>query len=107
MRLSWLKYSNLDQTCLKIPEDVFDQDHSRIDDNAEIDGADGQQVRILAAHDENDDAEEQRKWNIDADDDRAAQVSEKDPLNQKDQDAAEDEIVQYRLVVTETRMVRS
>ena len=81
---------------LKVAEDVLDQDDRRIDDDAEVDGADRQQVGILAAHHQNDDAEEQRKRNVDADDDGAAQVAEKDPLDQKNQNAAEDEIVQHR-----------
>ena len=37
------------------------------------------------------------KGNIDADDDGAAQVAEKDPLNEEDQQAAEDEVVQHRV----------
>ena len=43
--------------------------------------------------DEDDDAEEQRERNIGADDDGAAQIAKEQPLNEKNQQAAEDEIV--------------
>ena len=54
------------------------------------------QVGVLVVQHQNDDAEEQREWNVGADDDRAAQVAEKYPLNDKDQQAAEDQVVQHR-----------
>ncbi len=56
---------------------------------------------------QDDDGEEQRERNVDADDDGAAQIAEKDPLDEKDQQTAEDEIVQDRVVVTVTSVVRS
>ena len=46
---------------LEIPVDILDQDHGGIDDDAEIDGADGQQIGVLAAQRQDDDAEEQRE----------------------------------------------
>ena len=92
---------------LEIPIDVLDQDHRGIDDDAEIDGADRQQVGVLAAQHQDDDAEEQRERNVDADDDGAAQIAEEDPLDEEDQQAAEDEVVQHRAVVTATSEVRS
>ena len=46
---------------------------------------------------QDDDAEEQRERDVDADDDRAAQIAEEDPLDQKNQQTAEDEIVQNRM----------
>ena len=70
---------------LEIAVDVLDQDHRGIDDDAEIDGADRQQVGVLAAQHQDDDAEEQRERDVGADDDGAAQVAEKDPLNEEDQ----------------------
>ena len=92
---------------LEIPIDVFDQDHRGIDDDAEIDGADRQQIGVLAAQDQDDDAEEQRERNVAADDDRAAQVAEEQPLDEEDQQAAEEQIVQHGAVVTSTSVVRS
>ena len=47
--------------CLEIPIDVLDQDHRGIDDDAEIDGADRQQIGVLAAQHQDDDAEEQAR----------------------------------------------
>ena len=80
---------------LTIPVDVLHENHRRIDDDAEIDRTDRKQVRILVAQHQNDDAEEQRERDIGADDERAAQVAEKHPLNEKDQRAPEHEIVQH------------
>ncbi len=78
-------------------EDVFDHDHSPVDDNAEIDGADRQQVRGLPSHHRDHYRKEERHRNRCRDDQRAAQVAEKDPLDQEDQGNTEQEIVQYRL----------
>jgi hypothetical protein len=66
------KTLSLGGTCLKIPEHVLDQDHRRVDDDAEIDGADREQIGVLAGEHHNDDGEEQCERNIDADDDGAA-----------------------------------
>ena len=49
-----------------------------------------------SAQHQNDDAEEQRERDVGADDDRAAQVAEKYPLNEENQQTAEHEIVQHR-----------
>ncbi len=57
---------------LKVAVDVFHDDHGGVDDDAEIDGTDGQQIGILAAQYQDDDAEQQREGNVDADDDGAA-----------------------------------
>ena len=46
---------------LKIAEDVLDQDDRRIDDDAEVDRADRQEIGVLAAQDQDDDAEEQAR----------------------------------------------
>ena len=66
---------------LEIPENVLDQDHRRIDDDAEIDGADRQQVGVLSHQHHDDDGEEQRERDVGADDDGAAQVAEENPLD--------------------------
>ena len=44
-----------------------------------------------------DERKEQRERDVDADDDRAAQVAEEHPLDQEDQQAAEEQVVQYRM----------
>jgi hypothetical protein len=79
---------------LKIPEYVLHQDHRRIHDDAEVNGADRQQVRILSKKHQYDDAEKQRERNVGADDDGAAQIAQEYPLDQENQKATEDEIVQ-------------
>src|SRR5216683_93169 len=81
---------------LTIPIDIFDQDDGGIDDDAEIDRADRQQIRIFVPYHQNDDAEEQRERDVGADDDRAAQITEEDPLNEENQQAAKNQVVQDR-----------
>src|SRR5258708_4755487 len=78
-------------------EDVFNHDHGSVDDNAEIDGTHRQKIRRLSSYHRDDHREEERYWNRCRDDQRAAQVPEKDPLDQEDQGNTEQEIVQYRL----------
>src|ERR1700723_1431774 len=75
---------------------ILDYNHGGIDDNAEIDGPDRQQVCILAAQNEDDDAEEQSERNIGTDDDGAAKITEKQPLNGENQQNAENEVMQHR-----------
>ncbi len=82
---------------LKIAEDVFDEDHGRIDDDAEIDRADREQVCVFAAQHQKDRRKRQGKRDIGRDDDRAAQIPEEDPLDQEYQEAAEQEVVQHRV----------
>ncbi len=79
---------------LKIAENVFHQNHRRVHDDAEIHCADGQQVRAFIAQHEDDDGEEQRERNVDADDERAAQVAEENPLDEKHQQTSENQVVQ-------------
>src|ERR1700674_3345304 len=81
---------------LQIPINILDHNNGRIDDDAEIDGADGQQVCIFAAQDKDDDAEEQCERDIGAHDDGAAQVAEEQPLNQENKQTAEKEVVHDR-----------
>ena len=46
---------------LEVPENVLDQDHRRIDDDAEIDGADRKQVGVLSHQHHDDDGEKQAR----------------------------------------------
>jgi hypothetical protein len=80
---------------LEIPVDVLHHDHGGIDDDAEVDRAERQEVCVLAAQHQNDDGKEQREGNVDADDDRASEIAEEYPLNEEDQKAAEDQVVQH------------
>src|SRR5262249_56914180 len=82
--------------CLEVTEDVLDQDHRGIDDDAEVHRTDGEQVCILPEQHQDDDAQKQRKGNIDAHNDGAAQVAKERPLDNEDEQAAKNEIVQYR-----------
>src|ERR1700677_3696104 len=79
----------------EIAKHILDHNHSGIDDNAEIDGADRQQVCVLSAQDKNDDAEEQGERNVGAHNDGAAQVAEKQPLNGENQQNTENEVMQH------------
>src|ERR1019366_8614752 len=80
--------------CLKISEDVFDEDDRRIDDNAEINRSHGEQICAFTEDYEEDDGEEQRKRNVQSNDDRAAEITEENPLDQEDQQASENQVVQ-------------
>jgi hypothetical protein len=80
---------------LQIPEHVLDQNHRRVDDDAEIDSANREQIGVLAGEHHNDDGEEQCERNIDPDDNGAAQVTEKNPLNDEDQAAPVDQVAQH------------
>ena len=83
------------RTCLEIPVDVFDDNNGGIDDDPEVDCPHGQKVRVFATQDQYDDAEEQCERDICADDNGAAQVAEEYPLDEKNQDAPEHEVVQH------------
>ena len=74
--------------------DVLHHDHGGIDDDAEIDRAERQQVGVLALQHQDDDGKEQRERNVRADDDGAAQIAQEYPLDKEDQQAAENQIVQ-------------
>ena len=67
----------------QVPEDVLDHDDGGIDDQAEIDGADRQQIGRFAAHHHQADRERQRERDGGGDDQRAAQVAEEHPLQKK------------------------
>src|ERR1700730_14830202 len=83
-------------SCLEIPINVFDQNNRGVDDDAEIYRAHRQEIRVLVPHNEDYDAEEQCERNIRAHDDGAAQITEKDPLNEEDQQTTEEKVVQDR-----------
>src|ERR1700683_2405665 len=83
-------------SCLEVAIDVLDHDNRGVDDDTEIDGADGQQVCVFAAQDENDDAEEQCERDVGTHDDGAAEVTEEEPLDQENQQTAEQEVVHDR-----------
>jgi hypothetical protein len=59
--------------------------------------ADRQKIGILIASYQDQNAEEQCEWDVDPNYDRASQIAKKDPLNQEDQYAPKDEIVQHGL----------
>jgi hypothetical protein len=91
----------------QMAEDVLDHDHGGIDDQAEIDRADRQQVRRLAAHHHDQDGEEQGERDRRRDDDRAAQIAQEQPLHEEDQDHALDHVVQHGVGGDAIRSVRS
>jgi hypothetical protein len=79
---------------LEIPEDILHQDHRRIHDDAEIHRAHGKQVGAFALHHQQDDGEEKRERDVHPHDDGAAEVPQENPLDQEDQQASENEVVQ-------------
>ena len=79
----------------QMPEDVLHHDDGGIDDQAEIDGADRQQIRRLAAQHHEADGEGQRERYGHRDDDGAAQIAEKHPLQQENQHDARNHVVQH------------
>ena len=79
----------------EMAEDVLHHDDGAIDDNAEIDGADRQQIGRIPAQDRDDNREEQRDRNGRRHDQRAAQIAEKYPLNEEDERDAEQHIVHH------------
>jgi hypothetical protein len=79
----------------QVPEDVLDHNHRCVDDKTEIDGADREQIRRLAAqhHDRNREKEGERDRR--RDDDGTAQIAEEHPLHEKDQHDPEHHVVQH------------
>ncbi len=80
----------------KAAEDAFDHDHGGIDNQAKVDGADRQEICGFAAHHQDADGEKQRERNRRADDDGAAQIAKKHPLQQEDQPDPEHHVVEDR-----------
>ena len=82
------------RACLKVSIYIFDKNDGGVDDNAEVDCTYGQEIRILAAQNQDDDGEEQSKRDIDADDDCGTQLAEEYPLDEEYQYAAKGKVVQ-------------
>ena len=79
----------------QMTEDVLHHDHGGIDDDAEVDRADRQQVGGFAAQHRDHHGEEQRHRNGGRYDDRAAQIAEEYPLDGEDQRNPEQHVVQH------------
>src|SRR5882672_10826015 len=80
---------------LEIPVNVFHHDDGGVDDDAEIDGAQRQQVGVFAPQHQYYDGKEKRERNVGADDDGASEIAEENPLDQEDQQATKPQIVQH------------
>src|SRR5208283_2096056 len=79
---------------LEVSEYILNEDYRRIHDDAEIYCADREQVRAFSLDHQENDCEEQRKRNVQSDDDGAAEITEKNPLDHEDQKASENQVVQ-------------
>ncbi len=77
-----------------MPIDVLDHDHGRVDDEPEIDRPDREQIRGIAADHQQPDRKEQRERNGGGDDDGAAQIAQRNPLQQEYQHNAQHHVVQ-------------
>src|SRR5580700_2899500 len=79
---------------LEISKYIFNKDYRRIHDDPEVHGSDGKQVRAFALKHQQEDGEKERKGDVESNDQRAAKVAEKNPLDQEDQQASENQVVQ-------------
>src|SRR6202040_4372763 len=68
----------------KLAVDVFNHYDGAIDDNSEINGADGKQIRGNVVRVEHDESKQQREWNREGDNDSSAEADQE--KNQHDQD---------------------
>ena len=68
--------------------DVLDHDHGAVDDDAEIDGADGKQIRGDVVRVKHDEGEEQRERNGEGDDDGGAEADQEENQDDQNQDHA-------------------
>ena len=92
----------------QMTEDVLDHDDRGIHDQAEIDGADRQQIGRLAPQHHEADGEGQRERDRHADDHGAAQIAEERPLQQEDQQRCPPSMLCSTVcVVTRIRSLRS
>ena len=73
--------------------DVFDHDHRAIDDHAEVERAEREQVGGDVAQVEADGGEQQREGNGERDDDGAAHIAEEEKEDDDDEDHALGEVV--------------
>src|SRR5712691_5201574 len=81
----------------ELPEYPLDHDDGRIDDQPEVDCADGQEVGRLASQHHDSDGEEQRERYRRRDDEGAPQIAQKHPLQHEDQQDSEHHVVQDRV----------
>ena len=88
-------------------EYAFHHDDRRIDDQAEIDGADRKKIGRFAADHQDADGKEQRERDGHADDDGAAQIAEEHPLQEEDQRDADTILCSTVEVVMSIRSLRS
>ena len=65
--------------------DVLHHDHRGVDDDAEVDRADGQQIGGFAAQEEHGQGEQQRQRHVDGHDQRGADVAEEQQQHHRDQ----------------------
>src|SRR5215471_7016403 len=72
----------------------FHHDDGRIDDETEIDGTDREEIGGFSPQDKDGDCKEEGERNGRRDDEGAAQISEKEPLNEKHKNHAEDQVEQ-------------
>ena len=77
-------------------KDVLHHDDRGIDNDAEVDRADRQQIGGLTAQDRNNDGKEQRRRNSRRYNQRGAQIAQEHPLNDKNQHHAEQHVVKDR-----------
>src|SRR5581483_11423817 len=81
----------------QMAEDVLHHDDGAVDDDAEVDGADRQEIGGVAAQHRDNDGEKQRHRNGRGNDQRTAQVAEEYPLDEEDEHDAEQHVVQHRV----------
>ena len=79
--------------CLEMAENVFHKNYRRIHDDPKVHRTEGKQICAFAENDEKNDGEEQRKRDIDANDNRAAKITQENPLDEEDQHASKDQIM--------------
>jgi hypothetical protein len=80
---------------LQITKDVLDEDDRRVDDDAEVYRSERQQIRIFSAQHQQNDREEKCEGYVHSNDNGASQIAQKDPLDQENQEAAQDQVVQH------------
>src|SRR5712692_11981233 len=78
-----------------MPKDVFDHDHGRVHDDAEVNRPHGEQIGRMAAQHHNDDAEEERHRDGGRDNDGAAKITQEEVLNAEDKEDAEHHVMEH------------
>ena len=77
--------------------DVLDHDHRAFHDHSEIERSQRQQIRGNPGNLKTDGGEQKREGNGQRDDQRAADISEKDKQDDRDQDDSFGQVVQHRM----------